>query len=69
MINSIVTLTTAAILLLIGRWGYRNADTLAPSLLAEEKQDQRSRVIRRGAIACYGAAAIFVVIMIIGLIS
>ncbi len=64
--NAIVTLTIAGILVLLGRWGYRNAENLAPPLLAEESREHRTRVVRRGAIACYAAAVVFVAIAIIG---
>lgn len=43
-------------LLLLGRWGIRNATRLAPQSLPENERQRRARVMRRGSVACWVAA-------------
>lgn len=39
-------------LLLIGRWGRRNASNLAPATTSVERRRHHEQVLRRGAMAC-----------------
>lgn len=64
----LIPVLIAVALIGLGRWGYVNAERLTPPHMAEDAQEHRSNVIRRGAITCYVAAGVFVAISILGLL-
>lgn len=55
----------AAILLLIGWWGRRNAATLVPPSLSAESRARKERELRRGAFAMVG----FGVLVMLGVVA
>lgn len=57
---SVGQLVVAASLFLLGCWGRRNADRLAPTTLGEEERAKRSRTYRLGALACQAVAGLLV---------
>jgi ABC-type Fe3+ transport system permease subunit len=56
--STAVLLVLAALLVLIGRWGRRNAESLAPRGMPERERAQRAGVLRRGGIACHVVACL-----------
>lgn len=64
--NAVVSLSIAAVLFLLGRWGYTNSERLAPHLLSDESRHHRTRILRRGAVTCQVVAVLFVAIAVIG---
>lgn len=57
--NQLAFLTLAAALVFIGIWAHRDAPALVSLHLETRARAKRERVIRRGAMACYGVAAAF----------
>lgn len=65
-ISALFLLIPAAILVVVGVWGWRNAEPMARSVpLDERTQQKRVRVYQRGAIFCLVVAAAFVVLTIL----
>jgi hypothetical protein len=65
-ISALYLLIPAALLVVVGVWGWRNAAALASSLpLDERTQQKRRRVYLRGSLTCLVVAAIFVVLVIV----
>ncbi|PXY20629.1 hypothetical protein BA062_32475 [Prauserella flavalba] len=60
MASGVALLTMAGALVLLGRWGRRNANRVPPWLSSRERE-RRSRTMRRGARACYVVAAVLTV--------
>ena len=54
--SSALLLMLAAMLALIGRWGRRNAETLAPRGMPERERRHRAESLRRGGLACHIAS-------------
>lgn len=56
----------AALLALVGRWGYRNAGVLAvvPGWSAA-RISRRRRVLRRGAVTCVVTSSLFVLLTVL----
>lgn len=50
----------AVLLVLLGGWGRRNAARLVPEAISPEDRVRQERVLRRGSVACFGAAALLV---------
>jgi hypothetical protein len=64
-ISALWLLIPAVLLVLVGIWGWRNADALASSLpLDERTQQNRRRVYLRGSTACLVVAVAFVGLVI-----
>jgi hypothetical protein len=60
-ISALWLLIPAALLVLVGVWGWRNAGELASSLpLDERTQQKRRRVYLRGSVTCLVVALAFV---------
>ncbi|MET8249156.1 hypothetical protein ABZV31_35185 [Streptomyces sp. NPDC005202] len=55
-----VPLLMAGALVVLGRWGLRNAHQVPPWLSSRDRQ-RRSRTLRRGARTCYVVAVVFAV--------
>lgn len=51
-VTAVLLLVGAAVLVLLGRWGKRNANTLVPSAFSDEGRRQRAQSIRRNGTAC-----------------
>lgn len=69
IINALYLLIPAALLVVVGVWGWRNADVLASSMpLDERTQQKRRRVYLRGSAACLLAAVAFVFLTIVSYI-
>lgn len=58
---SVALVLCAAVLGLLGNWGRRRGQELVPPGLSAEDQRRQERVIRRGALACFVAATLFLV--------
>lgn len=56
--SSALLLTFAAMLALIGWWGRRNAETLAPQHMPEQERRRRVGVMRRGGLSCQAASVL-----------
>ncbi|SNR49829.1 hypothetical protein SAMN06265360_107203 [Haloechinothrix alba] len=56
--NTLILTGMAAILAALGTWGIRHAPQLAPAPLPEQERRHRTRVLRRGGIACLVAATL-----------
>jgi hypothetical protein len=56
--STALLLTLATSLVLLGRWGRHNAETLAPEALPEHERHHRAGVLRRGGLACHVAAGL-----------
>ncbi len=60
-ISALWLLIPAALLVVVGVWGWRNADALALSMpLDERTQEKRRGVYKRGSVACLVVAVAFV---------
>jgi hypothetical protein len=57
---SVAMSVVAVVLVLVGNWGWRNAVRLVPQGISTEDRARQERVLRRGAVACYAAAALLV---------
>jgi hypothetical protein len=69
-ISALVLLVPAALLVVVGVWGVRNAETQAKSVpLDERTQEKRRRTYLRGSIFCLVVAAAFVVLVILSFLS
>lgn len=68
MISGIVALVLAAVLLVVGRWGRRNAAGLVPSSLSASARQDKERVVRRGGTTCQIVATWFVLLGIAELV-
>lgn len=65
-ISALYLLIPAALLVVVGVWGWRNAASLASSLpLDERTQQKRRRVYLRGSVTCLVVAVLFVVLVIV----
>lgn len=62
-------LTLAALLVLLGRWGYRNADALVPTAVGVAERARLARVLRRGAVAAYVVAGAFLALSIMAVVD
>lgn len=64
-ISALWLLVPAALLVVVGVWGWRNAGALAASLPMDERtQQKRRRVYLRGSVACVVVAIAFVGLVI-----
>lgn len=61
IVTAVVLVAGAVVLVLLGNWGRRHAPDLVPGALGAEDRVHRQAVLVRGAWACYGAGALFVV--------
>ena len=69
-VSALVLLVPAALLVPVGIWGWRNAETMARSVpLDERTQRRRRRTYQRGAVFCLVVAAAFVVLTILSFLS
>ena len=69
-ISALVLLVPAALLVAVGVWGWRNAETMARSVpLDERTQQKRMRVYQRGSVFCVVVAVAFVVLAILSFLS
>lgn len=67
-ISALYLLIPAALLVVVGVWGWRNAAALASSLpLDERTQQKRRRVYLRGSVTCLVVAVLFVGLVIVSL--
>lgn len=65
-ISALFLLIPAALLVVVGIWGWRNAGSLASAMpLDERTQEKRRRVYRRGAVTCVVVAGAFVFLTIV----
>lgn len=64
-IDSATALALAFALVVLGRWGVRNAHSVVPHALPEADRERRQRVIVRGAVVCQGVAALFVAMAVL----
>ncbi|MGH3519638.1 MAG: hypothetical protein ACRDQ7_19910 [Haloechinothrix sp.] len=55
-------------LTLLGSWGRRNAETLAPQAMPEGEKRHRTTVLRRGGLACHAVAVLFAVAGVVSLL-
>lgn len=60
IVHAAALLALAMGVALIGRWGRTSAGHLVPGHLATEDRARRTSTLRRGALACYAAAAVLV---------
>jgi hypothetical protein len=51
----------SAVLFLLGYWGRRNAEDLVPVSLDADERARRTRVLRRGSLACCAVAMLFLI--------
>lgn len=58
--NALAFVVLAVVLVPLGLWARRNADSLVPAHLDPETHQRRQRVIRRGGLTCLVVAAGFV---------
>jgi peptidyl-prolyl cis-trans isomerase C len=65
---AVVQLVVAAALLLIGRWGWRNADRLPLSMLPAVERGKRTSMLRRGAMTSQVAGALLAMAVVVSLI-
>jgi hypothetical protein len=56
---SVVLMSGAVVLVLLGRWGRRNTAQLIPLALAPDDRVRQERVLRRGTLTCYFVAGLF----------
>lgn len=69
-VSALVLLVPAVLLVPVGIWGWRNADTMARSVpLDERAQRRRRRTYQRGAVACLVVSAAFVALTILSFLS
>lgn len=54
--------TIALILVLLGRWGMRNARRAVPTSLPADEREHRVRVIRRGSVCCWAVACVLLAV-------
>lgn len=57
------------VLLMIGRWGRRNAMTLVPLTLSVEAREKKARVMRRGAVSCQILGVLIVAVAVINAVA
>lgn len=67
MISSLFLLIPAAVLVVVGVWGLRNASTQASAYpgLDEKTQNRRRGTYVRGSVTCLVVAALFVLLTIL----
>lgn len=58
--TSLAMAVVSVLLVLLGSWGRRNAVRLVPQTISPEDHLRQVRVLRRGSVACYVAAALLV---------
>ncbi|MCD2193755.1 hypothetical protein LQ327_10235 [Actinomycetospora endophytica] len=59
-------LVPIVLLVVVGVWGWRNADALAAAMPLDERTKQkRRRVYLRGSVACLVVAVLFVVLIVV----
>jgi ABC-type Fe3+ transport system permease subunit len=63
-----VQLALALALYLVGRWGMGQAARLVPPSMPEPERGRRTRMYRRGAIACLLAAAVLAGTVLVSLV-
>lgn len=56
----VTSVVVGIVLVVLGRWGSRNALALVPPSLAESERRRRERVLARGAITCQVLGVVFV---------
>lgn len=59
LVDSITCFGLGLGLLLLGRWGMRNAEHLVPATLSEHERERKERVLSRGSLACQFLAVVF----------
>lgn len=59
----------AVVLVGLGVWGWRNAPVLAPAVLDEHERGLRTRMLRRGSVACGGAGVCLLAAVLVGLLQ
>lgn len=50
----------AGVFLLVGQWGWRNAETLVPPTQSLPAKERKLRALRRGAVICHVLAVVIV---------
>jgi hypothetical protein len=69
-VSALFLLIPAALLVVVGVWGWRNAETMSKSVpLDERTQRRRYGTYRRGAVFCLLVAVAFVVLTILSFLS
>lgn len=64
--DALFLLIPAAILVAVGIWGWRNAGSLAKAYPVDEAtQRRRKGVYQRGSVACFVAAAAFLLLIVL----
>lgn len=59
----------AIVFLVVGRWGWRNADDLVPATRSVAGRDRKLRALRRGALLCHVLAAICVALVAVSVFT
>ena len=63
--DALYLLIPAALMVVVGVWGWRNGEAMARSMpLDERTQNRRRRTYRRGSVACFAGAAMFVLLIV-----
>lgn len=62
IVEVVAPLVLAAALQRLGSWGWRNAPELPPPTLSSADRAQRTKVLRRGSVACQVLAVMFLVV-------
>jgi hypothetical protein len=65
----VVALAFAIILFIVGGWGRRNAESLAPSAMSTEGRRNSARMMTRGSVACEVFAWVFAGLGLLDLVS
>jgi len=66
--NSAVLAVFAVGLLITGRWGRTRSAQLVPTYLNVDDRAHRTRLLRRGSLACYVAAAVLAGVAVVGIV-
>ncbi len=67
VVTTAVVVLVALVLLGLGLWGWRNAPVLAPAVLDEDERYLRTRMLRRGSVACGAAGVCLLAATVVGL--
>lgn len=66
MFNALYLLIPAALMVVVGVWGWRNAEAMARAMpLDQRTQERRKRTYRRGSVTCFVGAALFVLLIVL----
>jgi hypothetical protein len=59
LVDTLTCFGLALGLMLLGRWGARNAEILVPTSLDEHERERKKRVLARGSLGCQCLAVLF----------